>query len=158
MSRTGCRRDRVGGPVEAALVDGHDVEVVPGEPDRVFEVGAQDRLVGEAVDRRERFGQRHRRCAPDGVGVERLEHDRPLRAVDGEREQRAGVERRSRHPRSSRRARSMRTPDQIATGAGARQVPVRRGGISDAGGDQPLDVGRRLVERGRAGRPAGRGR
>ena len=46
-----------GCPVEAALVDGHDVEVIPHEPDGVFEVEAQDRLVRQPIDGRQRLGQ-----------------------------------------------------------------------------------------------------
>ena len=68
-----------GGPVEAALVDGHDVEVVPRQADGVLEVEAQDGLVGQAVDRRQRLGQGQRRGAPHRVAVEGVEHDRPLR-------------------------------------------------------------------------------
>ena len=55
--RTGCSRARRGGPVEAALVDGHDVEVVPRQADGVLEVEAQDGLVGQPVDRRQRLGR-----------------------------------------------------------------------------------------------------
>mgnify|MGYP000455824481 CR=1 FL=1 len=59
------------GPVEAALIDGDDVEVIPDEADRVLEIGTQDGFVREPVDGRERLGERHRRCAPDRVAVER---------------------------------------------------------------------------------------
>ena len=82
--RLGARQ--AGGTIEAALVERYHVEVIPREAHRVLDVLAQDRLVGQPVDRGQRLGQRHRRRAPDAVTVadEGVEHDAPLRAVDRE--------------------------------------------------------------------------
>jgi hypothetical protein len=97
LRRTGWVRDR-GRAVEAALVDGHDVEVVPRQPDRVLEIEAKDRLVGHAVDRREGLGQRHGRRGPHRVVGQCGERDRSHRSVDRQRQQRTGVERHRHRP------------------------------------------------------------
>ena len=141
----GLLAGEAGGAVEAALVDGDDVEVVPRQAHGVLEVEAQHGLVGQPVDRRQRLGERQRRGAPHRVAVERGEHDRPLGAVDGEGEQRAGVE--GDGHRTSARARSMRTPDH--TVHRRRRAPGRRPAGRDHGA---AGSGRRA---GRAGRRAG---
>ena len=130
MSRTGCSARQVGGAIEAALVDRDDVEVVPGQSDRVLEVGAQDRLVGEPVDRGQRLGERQRRGAPHRIGVERVEHDPPVARPSTASASSALVSSASVIRGAPCRARSMRTPDHTATGAGGRHGPVRRGGTS----------------------------
>ena len=47
------------GPIEAALVDRHDVEVVPRKANGIFEIESDDRLVVESIDRWQCFGERH---------------------------------------------------------------------------------------------------
>ena len=138
------------GAVETPLVERHDVEVIPREADRILQVGPQHRLVREAVDRRQGLGQRHRRRAPDRVALQGVEHDGALRAIDGERQQRARVEHDG-HPRSSRNARSIRTPDQIATGGGGRHSLVRRGATSEPDARSCSSTGAALVERSELG-------
>ena len=163
-----------GGAVEAALVDGDDVEVVPRQAHGVLEVEAQHGLVGQPVDRRQRLGERQRRGAPHRVAVERGEHDRPLGAVDGEGEQGAGVE--GDGHRAARRGRGRsRTPDHTGTGAGGRHGrraggagSRRRGAWSSSGpswatgrpldGDDDALAARRPGARRRRGRHAGPGR
>ena len=116
-----------GGAVEAALVDGHDVDVIPRQAHGIFEVEAQHRLVGESVDGREGLGEGERRRTPEVVVVEGGEHDGAL----GCRRRRAPAALRCRgrpSSRSSTRARSIRTPDHTGTGAGGRHGVVRRGG------------------------------
>ena len=39
------------GPIEAALVDRHDVEVVPRKTNGIFKIESDDRLVVESIDR-----------------------------------------------------------------------------------------------------------
>ena len=122
VSRTGCVRARPAARSRQRWSSGHDVEVIPREADRVLEVGAQDRLVGEPVDRRQRLGERQRRGAPDRVAVERVEHDRRA----------AGRRRRAPAVRWCRGRRVIRgapaapgrggRPTRSATGAGGRHA------------------------------------
>ena len=80
------------GAVETPLVHGHHVQIVPSEAYRVFEIGSHDGLIGEAINRRQCFGEREGGRTPHRIGIERSEDYASLFALDGERQQRAGVE------------------------------------------------------------------
>ena len=148
MRRTGCSRASIGGSVEATLVDRHDVQVIPHQPDGVLQVEPQHRLVGQPVDGRQRLGQRQCRRAPRRVAVEGVEHDGALAA------------RRSPRP-AARWCRGRPSPsapqlDEDAVDADAGPHGDRLGRTPrstasrwqhGAGGDQPIEVGRLVVER-----------
>ncbi len=99
------------------MVDGHDGEAVPLQPKRVLEVESQHRLVGEPVDDGECLGERQGADAHGGVGVgERVDGDGARGRVDVQGDDGRGVEEHA-QPRTSRNARSRRTPLHTATGA-----------------------------------------
>ena len=65
----------LGGAIEAALVDRHDVDPFPVVAERPPEVVGPAGVVAEPVDQHQRLGQDERRRAPVVVGGHRLEHD-----------------------------------------------------------------------------------
>ena len=85
-----------------------------------------DRLVGEAVDRRQCLGERHRRRAPHRVGAERLGHHRPLQF--GQRRGCAGCRDRDRHVTKGHTAKITILPIQWQLGAGVGVKEKRTGG------------------------------
>ena len=128
VSRTGCSRARAAARSSAPLVDGDDVEVVPGQPDGVLEVGAEHGLVGQPVDRRQGLGERERRTrsTPRRRPAPRARHARggPSMAsassalgVEGDRHRGSPAARRGRG-RCARRTRSARPPAAATASCG----------------------------------------